>query len=65
VRAVVEFEVLIRSSSTNKLHGIGVHTFARLLVQGEQVNFQGATWKVVQVHMDRAPKVAVLELQVK
>jgi hypothetical protein len=65
VRAVVEFEVLIRSSSTNKLHGIGVHTFARPLVQGEQVNFEGAIWKVVRVDMDRAPKVAVLELQVK
>jgi hypothetical protein len=64
VRPVVEFEVLIRSSSTNKLHGVGVHTFARLLVEGEQVNFQGATWKVVRVHADRSPKVVVLELQV-
>jgi hypothetical protein len=41
-----------------------VHTFARLLVEGEQVNFQGATWKVVRVHADRSPKVVVLELQV-
>jgi len=61
---VVEFDVLIRSSSTNKLHGIGVHTFDRLLVEGEQSNFQGATWKVIRVHPDRSPKVVVLDLQV-
>jgi hypothetical protein len=65
VPPVVEFEILVRSGSTNKLHGIGLHTFDRPLVQGEQVNFEGAIWKVVRVHMDRAPKVAVLELQVK
>jgi hypothetical protein len=38
--------------------------FARPLVEGEQVNFQGATWKVIRVHPDRAPNVVVLELQV-
>jgi len=28
------------------------------------VDFQGATWKVIRVHLERTPKVAVLELQV-
>jgi hypothetical protein len=64
VRAVVEFQVLIRSSSTNRLHGIGAHMFARPLIEGEQVDFEGATWNVLQVHLDRTPKVAILELQV-
>jgi hypothetical protein len=60
----VEFQVLIRSSSTNRLHGIGTHTFAQPLIKGEKVTFQGATWIVRRVHMDRTPKVAILELQV-
>jgi hypothetical protein len=59
-----EFDVLIRSRRASGLHGIGVHVFAAPLIEGGQVDFEGATWRVVQVHMDRAPKVAVLELEV-
>jgi len=61
---VAEYQVLIRSRKTDRLHGIGAHTFAHSLVEGEEVEFQGATWIVVSVHVDRTPKVASLELQV-
>jgi hypothetical protein len=64
VRAVVEFQVLIRSRRSDRLHGIGTHTFYQPLIKGEKVDFQGATWKVIRVHLERTPKVAVLELQV-
>jgi hypothetical protein len=64
VGAVVEFQVFIRSRTTDRLHGIGTHTFLQPLIKGETVDFQGETWKVLRVHLERTPKVAVLELHV-
>jgi hypothetical protein len=61
---VHEFDVLIRSRRTSGLHGIGVHVFAQPPIEGRQVEFEGTTWKVVRVHVDRTPKVAVIELEV-
>ncbi len=61
---MAEYQVLIRSRNTDRLHRIGAHTFAHPLVEDEEVEFQGATWIVVSVHMDRTPKVAILDLQV-
>jgi hypothetical protein len=34
------------------------------LIEGRQVDFEGTTWKVVRVDLERTPNVAVLELQV-
>jgi hypothetical protein len=59
-----EYDILIRSRRTSSVHGIGAHLFQRPLVEGRQVDFEGAVWKVVQVQVDRTPKVAVLELEV-
>jgi len=56
--------VLIRSRTTSGLHGIGTHLFARPLIEGQRVDFEGETWMVVQVQVDRTPNVAVLELEV-
>jgi hypothetical protein len=62
--ALHEFDLLIRSRRTSGLHGIGVHVFARPLIEGRLVEFEGTTWNVVRVDLDRTPKVAVLELEV-
>jgi hypothetical protein len=59
-----EFDVLIRSRRTSGLHGIGVHVFDQPPIEGRQVDFEGTTWRVVRVHLDRTPKVVVLELEV-